>query len=42
MFDDPTTGAPRWVFMFGVVFLVLVLMFVVLHLSGGGPGRHAL
>ena len=38
-----TTGAPRWVKVFGVIALVLVLLVVVLLLTGGGshgPGRH--
>ena len=36
-------GVPRWVKVVGVVVLVLVLLFVVLHLTGnslGGPGSH--
>jgi len=36
-----TTGAPRWVKVFGVIALVLVLLVVILLLVGGhGPGRH--
>jgi ABC-type transporter Mla subunit MlaD len=38
-----TTGAPRWVKVFGIIFIVLVLVFVILHLTGnslGGPGSH--
>ena len=34
------TGTPRWVKVFGIVALVLVLLFVILHLAGGGLGRH--
>jgi hypothetical protein len=33
-------GAPRWVKMFGIIALVLVLLFVILHLIGGGHGGH--
>jgi hypothetical protein len=38
----PTTGAPRWVKVFGIIALVLAMLVVVLLLSGGnhGPGRH--
>jgi hypothetical protein len=36
----PTTSTPRWVKMFGVIALVLVLLFVILHLSGRGLGGH--
>lgn len=35
--DNPT---PRWVKVTGIIFIVLVLAFVILHLSGGGFGRH--
>ena len=35
-----TTGTPRWVKVFGIIALVLVLLFVILHLTGGGLGRH--
>ena len=39
-----TTGPPRWVKMFGVIALVVVLLFVIVMLTGGGaghgPARH--
>ena len=43
-----TTGTPRWVKVFGIIALVLVLLVVVMLLIGGigggpgghGPGRH--
>lgn len=41
---EPATGAPRWAKAFGIIGLVLVVLFVVLLLVGGGnhgPGRHA-
>jgi len=34
---------PRWVKVFGIIFIVLILLFVILHLTGnslGGPGSH--
>lgn len=40
---ESTTGAPRWVYVFGIIALVVVLAFVILMLVGGGshgPGRH--
>ena len=46
MADSPTdsnrdaTGTPRWVYVFGTVVLVLVLLFVILHLTGHGLGGH--
>ena len=40
-----TSGTPRWVKVFGIVALVVVLLFVILVLTGGGaghgPSRHA-
>jgi hypothetical protein len=33
-------GAPRWVRLFGIVGLVLVALFVVLHLTGNSLGGH--
>ena len=33
-------GTPRWVKVFGVIALVLVLLFVVLHLTGLSPMNH--
>ena len=40
-----TAGTPRWVKVFGVIALVVVVVFVVLLLARGGehgPGRHSL
>ena len=34
------TGTPRWVKVFGLVGLALVVLFVVLHLTGHGMGAH--
>ncbi len=36
----PAPSMPRWVKFFGIAFLVLVLLFVVMMASGHGPGRH--
>ncbi len=38
-----TTGAPRWVKVFGIIALVLVVLVGILLMTGGGhgPGRHA-
>ena len=33
-------GTPRWVKIFGIVTVVLVLLFVALHLTGHGFGGH--
>ncbi|MDQ3719705.1 MAG: hypothetical protein M3350_02830 [Actinomycetota bacterium] len=40
---EPTTGAPRWVKVSGIITLVVVLLVAILLLAGGGdhgPGRH--
>lgn len=34
-------GTPRWVKMFGLIAIVLVLLFVILHLTGRGFGGHS-
>lgn len=36
--DD--AGTPRWVYVFGIIAIVVVALFVVLHLSTGGLGYH--
>ena len=33
-------GTPRWVYLFGIVVAVLVLVFLAVHLAGGGLGGH--
>ncbi len=35
-------ATPRWVKVFGIVVIVLVLLFVILHLTGRGFGGHTL
>lgn len=35
-----TTSARLWVYALGIIFIVLVLLFVVVHLTGGGLGGH--
>lgn len=39
---DDAPGTPRWVKLFGIIALVLVLLFVILHLTGGGFRGHDL
>jgi hypothetical protein len=33
-------STPRWVKVFGIILIVLVLLFVILHLTGRGLGGH--
>lgn len=35
-----TDRAPRWVKVFGIIALVLVLLMFIAMLTGHGPGRH--
>jgi hypothetical protein len=38
-------ATPRWVKVTGIIFIVLVLLVIVLHLTGyspGGPGSHSM
>lgn len=35
-----TTNTPRWVRMFWIVGLVLLLLFIILHLTGNGMVGH--
>jgi hypothetical protein len=34
------TSTSRWAYVFGIIALVLVLLFAIQHLTGGGLGRH--
>lgn len=36
------TGAPRWVKVFGIIAIVLMLAIVILHLTGHGFGGHGM
>jgi hypothetical protein len=38
--DTPDAPTPRWVKRFGLVALALLLVFLVVHLAGGGLGHH--
>jgi hypothetical protein len=37
---ESAPGMPRWVQVFGIIVLVLVLLFVVQHLTGTMPSGH--
>ena len=37
---ESAPGIPLWVKVFGIAFLVLVVAFVVMAVSGHGPGHH--
>ncbi len=33
-------STPRWVIVFGIIALVLILLFVIMHFTGNGFGNH--
>jgi hypothetical protein len=33
-------STPRWVKVFGIIAVLLILLFIILHLTGQGPGLH--
>lgn len=35
-----TASTPPWVYVFGLIAVVLVLLFIIVHLAGGGLGGH--
>jgi hypothetical protein len=35
-----TASTPRWVKIFGIIALVIILLFAVLHLTGNSPFSH--
>lgn len=35
-----TTSTPRWVKVLVVIFIILVLLFVIMHFTGNGFGNH--
>ena len=37
---ESSNRRPRWVNVFGIIVIVLVLIFVIKHLIGGGLGGH--
>lgn len=37
---DSRHNTPRWVYVFGVIAIILVLLFGILLITGHGPGRH--
>ncbi|MBZ9638091.1 hypothetical protein [Streptomyces sp. PSKA30] len=39
--DDDGEGAPRWVKVSAAIAVVLVVVFVIVHLAGGGMAGHA-
>lgn len=35
--EDTNEGMPRWVKVFGIVAVVLLILFIVMHLTGNSP-----
>ena len=38
--SDGGAPTPRWVKVFGVIAIIVLVAFVILHLAGGGPRAH--
>ncbi len=38
--NPDSNGTPRWVKVFGIIGLILVVLFVILHLTGNSLGGH--
>jgi hypothetical protein len=38
--SEVDTGTPRWVKVFGIIAIVLVLLLVIIHLTGHSPSGH--
>jgi hypothetical protein len=38
--DVDVNRTPRWVKVFGVIAIIIAVAFLILHLAGGGLGRH--
>ena len=38
---DDTSRTPRWVTAFAIIIIVLLLLFVIMHLTGDGMRNHA-
>ena len=38
--NESTAGMPHWVKVLGIVALIVLLLFVILHLAFGGFGGH--
>lgn len=38
--NETPAGLPRWVKVFGIIATLLLLLFIILHFTIGGPGNH--
>jgi hypothetical protein len=40
--NDDDAGIPRWVYVVGIIAIVLIVLFVILHFTFGGPMGHGM
>jgi len=40
MSTEPDAPTPRWVKVLGIVTVIVIVAFVILHLASGGPRGH--
>lgn len=38
---DRPPGTPRWVKVFGIIAVIVILLIAIMLLTGHGPGRHS-
>ena len=40
--SDNEPGIPRWIVVLGIIALVVIILFVIIHFSFGGPMGHGM
>ena len=40
--NDDEPGIPRWVLALGIIAIVVIVLFVIIHFSFGGPVGHGM
>ena len=40
--QDDNVGLPRWVYALGIIAVVVIVLFAILHFSFGGPMSHGM
>ena len=40
--NDDDVGTPRWIYVLGIIAVVIIVPFVILHFSFGGPIGHSM
>lgn len=40
--NDDDVGIPRWVYVLGIIAIVVIILFIIIHFSFGGPMSHGM